>query len=297
MPGTLPETADALAMLRWQIEMGADEAIDEFPIDRTALPAAAPPPAMAAASAAMQVPAGEAPPPAAARTSAPAAPARASAPQRAQVALESPQLVEDARSIAARCNSPAELEAAIKAFDGCALKRTARNTVFADGQPDAPIMIVGEAPGGDEDRLGKPFVGVSGQLLDRMFAAIGMERARNLYITNVLFWRPPGNRTPTPGETAICVAFTRRHIELVRPKIVVLAGAVPAKTLLDTTEGITRLRGRWFDYSMGDGSSIPALPTLHPAYLLRSPGAKRQSWRDLLLLQERLESLNGGVKA
>jgi uracil-DNA glycosylase family 4 len=296
MPGTLPETADALAMLRWQIEMGADEAIGEDPVDRTAVPA--PLPAAAPLPTAVQAPAGEARRPAAARnaTSAPAARAPAP-PQRAQVALESPQLVEDARSIAARCNTAAELEAAIKAFDGCALKRTARNTVFADGQPDAPIMVIGEAPGGDEDRLGKPFVGVSGQLLDRMFAAIGMERTRNLYITNVLFWRPPGNRTPTPGETAICVAFTRRHIELVRPKIVVLAGAVPAKTLLDTTEGITRLRGRWFDYPMADGSTIPALPTLHPAYLLRSPGAKRQSWRDLLLLQERLQSLNGGEKA
>ena len=188
------------------------------------------------------------------------------------------------------------LKAALGRFDGCGLKATATNLVFADGNAASRVMLVGEAPGAEEDRQGKPFDGVSGQLLDRMLSWIGLDRSK-AYITNVLFWRPPGNRTPTPGETAICVAFTRRHIELVRPKIVVLAGAVPAKTLLDTTEGITRLRGRWFDYPMGDGSSIPALPTLHPAYLLRSPGAKRQSWRDLLLLQERLESLNGGVKA
>ena len=289
MSGTLPETADALAMLRWQIDMGADEAIDEYPIDRTAIPAAVPMPAAPAPSTAVQAP-GEAPRPAAARNSAGAPAARASAPQRAQVALESPQLVEDARSIAARCSTPAELEAAIKGFDGCALKRTARNTVFADGQPDAPVMVIGEAPGGDEDRLGKPFVGVSGQLLDRMFAAIGMERARNLYITNVLFWRPPGNRTPTPGETAICVAFTRRHIELVRPKVVVLAGAVPAKTLLDTTEGITKLRGRWFELAVpGLDAPVPTLPMFHPAFLLRSPERKREAWRDLLALKARLD--------
>src|SRR5262249_35001735 len=145
-------------------------------------------------------------------------------PIRPPVPLESPQLVEDARELARRCTTIAELEAAVRGFEGCALKRTAKNTVFADGVAGAPGLIVGEAPGGDEARLGKPFVGVSGQLMDRMFDAIGMSRARDLYITNILFWRPPGNRTPTLAEQAICLAFTRRHVELARPRVLVLAG-------------------------------------------------------------------------
>jgi DNA polymerase len=213
---------------------------------------------------------------------------------RAPVPLESPQLVEDARELARRCGTIAELEAAIRAFEGCALKRTAKNTVFADGVPGAPVMVVGEAPGGDEDRLGKPFVGVSGQLMDRMFEAIGMSRERDLYITNILFWRPPGNRTPTLAEQAICLAFTRRHIELAKPKVLVLAGGTAAKAVLDTTEGIMRLRGKWTSLRLDDGSELPTLPTFHPAYLLRTPASKRQSWYDLLALDKRLKEL--GVK-
>ena len=196
--------------------------------------------------------------------------------------LESPQLVEDARALAERCTSLAELEAAVRAFEGCALKRTAKNTVFADGTPGAPVMIVGEAPGADEDRLGKPFVGVSGQLMDRMMAAIGLTREGGFYITNILFWRPPGNRTPTLAEQAMCLAFTRRHIELAQPKLLVLAGGVAAKAVLDTTEGIMRLRGKWASYRLSDGTELPTMPTFHPAYLLRTPASKRQSWQDLL---------------
>jgi uracil-DNA glycosylase len=179
----------------------------------------------------------------------------------------------------------------VRAFDGCALKRTAKNTVFADGVVGAPVMIVGEAPGGDEDRLGKPFVGVSGQLMDRMFEAIGMSRERDLYITNILFWRPPGNRTPTLAEQAICMAFTRRHIELAKPKVLVLAGGTAAKSVLDTAEGIMRLRGKWTSLSLDDGSVVPTLPTFHPAYLLRTPASKRQSWSDLLSLDKKLRDL------
>ena len=205
--------------------------------------------------------------------------------------LESPQLVEDARGVAQRCTMVAELEAAVRAFEGCALKRTAKNTVFADGVAGAPVMIVGEAPGNDEDRQGKPFVGVSGQLLDRMFDAIGLSRTRDLYITNILFWRPPGNRTPTLAEQATCMAFTRRHIELAKPKLVVLAGGTAAKSVLDTTEGIMRLRGKWQTLALDDGSSVPALPTLHPAYLLRTPASKRQSWSDLLSIDAKLREL------
>ena len=179
----------------------------------------------------------------------------------------------------------------MRAFEGCALKRTAKNTVFADGVVGSPVMVVGEAPGADEDRLGKPFVGVSGQLMDRMFDAIGMSRERDLYITNILFWRPPGNRTPTLAEQAICMAFTRRHIELARPKVLVLAGGTAAKSVLDTTEGIMRLRGKWTNLSLDDGSAVPTLPTFHPAYLLRTPASKRQSWSDLLSLDKKLREL------
>jgi DNA polymerase len=179
----------------------------------------------------------------------------------------------------------------VRAFEGCALKRTAKNTVFADGVVGSPVMIVGEAPGADEDRLGKPFVGVSGQLMDRMFEAIGMSRERDLYITNILFWRPPGNRTPTLAEQAICMAFTRRHIELAQPKVLVLAGGTAAKSVLDTTEGIMRLRGKWTSLGLDNGSAVPTLPTFHPAYLLRTPASKRQSWSDLLSVDKKLREL------
>ncbi|TBR27685.1 MAG: uracil-DNA glycosylase, partial [Reyranella sp.] len=189
---------DAAALLRWYVDHGLDETIGEEAIDRFALP---PPAAVAAAL----------PSPAAA----PAAPTPIRTPiappvARPPVPLESPKLAEDARAVAQQANTIAELEEAVRAFEGCALKRTAKNTVFSDGVAGAPVMIVGEAPGADEDRLGKPFVGVSGQLMDRMFSAIGMSRERDLYITNILFWRPPGNRTPTLAEQAICLAFTRR---------------------------------------------------------------------------------------
>ena len=164
----------------------------------------------------------------------------------------------------------------MRAFEGCALKRTAKNTVFADGVAGSPVMVVGEAPGADEDRLGKPFVGVSGQLMDRMFDAIGMSRERDLYITNILFWRPPGNRTPTLAEQAICMAFTRRHIELARPKVLVLAGGTAAKSVLDTTEGIMRLRGKWTSLSLTTAApSRPCRPSIRPICCARPPASGR----------------------
>ena len=269
---------DLESLLRWYVDQGIDEAIGEDAIDRFAAPAPQPTP----------LPVQQRAP--AAPTPIRPAPA-AGAPPRGPVPIESPQLVEDARALAQRCNSVEELEAAVRAFEGCALKRTAKNTVFADGVAGSPVMVVGEAPGADEDRLGKPFVGVSGQLMDRMFEAIGMSRQRDLYITNILFWRPPGNRTPTLSEQAICMAFTRRHIELARPKVLVLAGGTAAKSVLDTTEGIMRLRGKWTSLSLDDGSTVPALPTFHPAYLLRTPASKRQSWLDLLSLDKKLREL------
>ena len=272
---------DAAALLRWYVDHGLDETIGEEAIDRFA----APPPAVVVAPPVVTT--GPAPSTITAPTPirAPAAPPVV----RAPVPLESPQLAEDARELASRATTIAELEEAVRAFEGCALKRTAKNTVFADGVAGAPVMIVGEAPGADEDRLGKPFVGVSGQLMDRMFEAIGMSRERDLYITNILFWRPPGNRTPTLSEQAICLAFTRRHIELAKPKVVVLAGGTAVKAVLNTTEGITRLRGKWTTLTLDDGGEVPVLPTFHPAFLLRTPASKRQSWQDLLSLDKRLK--------
>jgi DNA polymerase len=272
----------AAALLRWYVDNGVDEAIGEAPVDRFALP----PPVPAAVTPTASSPAARAPTP----MRAPPTPSTP-LPPRAPVPLESPQLVEDARALAERCSTLAELEAAIRGFDSCALKRTAKNTVFADGTAGAPVMIVGEAPGADEDRLGKPFVGVSGQLMDRMMAAIGLTREGGFYITNILFWRPPGNRTPTLAEQGMCLAFTRRHIELARPKILVLAGATAVRAVLDTTEGITRLRGKWAGYRLADGSEIPVMPTFHPAYLLRTPASKRLSWQDLLAIDRKLKEL------
>jgi len=269
---------DLESLLKWYVDQGIDEVIGEEAVDRFAAPPppAAPVPIVQKAAAPTPI--------------RPAPPVPAAAP-RGPVPIESPQLVEDARVLARRSNTVAELEAAVRAFEGCALKRTAKNTVFADGVVGSPVMVVGEAPGADEDRLGKPFVGVSGQLMDRMFEAIGMSRERDLYITNILFWRPPGNRTPTLAEQAICMAFTRRHIELARPKVLVLAGGTAAKSVLDTTEGIMRLRGKWTNLALDDGSIVPTLPTFHPAYLLRTPASKRQSWSDLLSLDKKLREL------
>jgi DNA polymerase len=164
------------------------------------------------------------------------------------------------------------------------------NLVFADGDPQARVMVIGEGPGAEEDRRGLPFVGVSGRLLDRMLAAIGLDRT-SAYITNVLFWRPPGNRTPTGTEIAACLPFVERHIELVDPEYLLLAGGISAKTLLGRSEGILKLRGRWAHYQhAGMARPIPAMASLHPAYLLRQPAQKRLAWRDFLALREALES-------
>ena len=182
-----------------------------------------------------------------------------------------------------------DLKSALQAFDGCALKKTASNLVFADGNPAADIMLIGEAPGRDEDRMGLPFVGAAGQLLDRMLKSIGMDR-QNVYITNILPWRPPGNRTPSPEETQLLWPFLRRHIQLKAPKIIFALGGSSAKLLLNTQTGILKLRGQMqeIDFSdAGDGSLlIPVLPSLHPAYLLRAPNMKKQAFLDLLHLQQ-----------
>lgn len=192
----------------------------------------------------------------------------------------------DARAIARSCSTLEELRAALERFDGCALAETATRLCFADGAPDAPLMIIGEAPGAEEDRLGKPFVGPSGQLLDRMLAWIGRDR-RNSWITNVVFWRPPGNRTPTAAEIAVCLPFVERQIELIRPRLLLFLGGIAARALLGVDEGVSRLRGRLFQWqSEALASPVPALITLHPAYLLRQPAQKRFAWRDLLQAAE-----------
>jgi DNA polymerase len=279
---------DPLAALRWQIDIGADEAIAEQPVDWTQArprPAGEPAP-----SAPPQRPAG--------RGEAPARAPMPAAPQAAALSAEAPlgtaQAGQAARSAAAGARTLDELKAAIAAFEGCALKATATSLVFADGNPRARLMLVGEAPGEHEDRQGKPFVGPAGQLLDRMLAAIGLDRQaeepeRAAYIVNVLPWRPPGNRSPTDGEIAACLPFVQRHIELVAPAVLVFLGGISAKALLARSEGITRLRGRWADYaSPGLAAPVPALPVFHPAYLLRNPGSKREAWRDLLAIRQRL---------
>jgi uracil-DNA glycosylase len=266
----------ALALLRWYVEMGADEAIADEPVNRLA--SRAPPRASAVRPAAT-----EAAPPQSVRA-VPASPPAAFADSLGEAA-------QSARLLAAHADTLAALGAAIIGFDGCALKRTATNTVIADGNPAAPVMIIGEAPGADEDRIGRPFVGRAGQLLDRMLAAIGLDREGAL-ITNVIYWRPPGNRTPTTDEIAACVPFVLRHVALVRPKVLVLAGGTAARALLPPGPGITRLRGRWFDLAVpGLDQPVPTLPMFHPSFLLRAPERKREAWRDLLALRARLDEL------
>ncbi|MBN9318644.1 MAG: uracil-DNA glycosylase [Caulobacterales bacterium] len=223
----------------------------------------------------------------------PAAPAPPAAVSRGRAAAPQPDIaagLAEARALAAAAGDLEALAAAIAAFDGCGLKREgATQAVFARGNPNAELMIVGEGPGADEDRQGKPFVGRAGQLLDRMLKAAGLED--RVFITNTVFWRPPGNRTPTPAEQAVCAPFVERAIELVKPQMLMFAGGASAKAMLKVDEGILSLRGRWFDWKAetGDGHALPAMPTLHPAFLLRQPAAKKKAWIDLLTLTERLD--------
>ncbi len=255
------------SLLGFWVEAGVEALYAEAPVNRTA-PAAAPLAATATAK-------GLSPAPAARADTVPAA-------------LKAEDLQESQSAAADAPDLPA-LEAAIADFDGCALKSAgARQAVFARGAPDAPVMIIGEAPGGEEDIQGSPFVGRAGQLLDKMLSAAGLDG--RAFITNTVFWRPPGNRTPTPAEQAACAPFLERAIALVKPKVLLLVGGASAKAMLKRPEGILALRGRWFEWRSGDGAlELPALPTLHPAFLLRQPAAKKKSWEDLLTLVERLD--------
>jgi uracil-DNA glycosylase len=263
------------ALLRWYVEMGADEAIGAAPNDRFAQRADPPPlPSPSRGEGDKSAVIAPSPPP----------PAR-------PVARLGGESGMSARAAAEAASTLDELRAAVMAFEGCALKRTATNTVFTDGVPGAPLLVIGEAPGGEEDRLGLPFVGRSGQLLDRMLAAIGFDRKRNAYISNILFWRPPGNRKPTDEETALCLPFVWRLIALARPDCVLLCGGTAAAALLQRSEGITRLRGKWVELAVpGLERPVPLMPTYHPSFLLRTPQRKGEVWRDLLELQSKLNA-------
>ncbi len=271
MPSHRNET---LGALQWLMQAGADEAVGDTPLDRTA---AEPP------SATKPTPAPEAP-----ATDTPRRPAQV----KPATLTSTEAVLGTARELAGAARTLEELKAALERFDGCTLKQGAANLVFADGNPESRVMIIGEAPGAEEDRQGLPFVGAAGRLLDRMLAGIGLDRT-SVYITNILVWRPPGNRTPTGAEIAACLPFVERHIELVDPEYLMLTGGISAKTLLGRSEGILKLRGRWFHYQhAGMARPIPALASLHPAYLLRQPAQKRLAWRDILALHEAL--LSGG---
>ncbi len=257
-------SADLPSLLRWHLDAGVDETIGDVPVDRYA-PVVAPP---------LQTMS----PPVAARS--------------VQTTVATPAVTHQSSAhIAQNCKTLAELKATVESYDGCALKAFATRTVFADGQPNARVMVIGEAPGEDEDRQGLPFVGVSGKLLDRMLGSVGLDRATNTYITNIVFWRPPGNRKPTAEETVLCMPFVQRQIELLDPAVLLLVGGPSASTILANPQGITKLRGKWFEYeSPGLSRPLPTMATFHPAYLLRSPNQKRLAWRDLLLFKQKLDS-------
>lgn len=262
---------ELLATLDWYAAAGVDIAVGETPVDRFAQSAVVPVtnPARRAVPAALQAQTPAAPPVLQANGPADADP-------------------DQARTLAASAPTLDALRAMLEDFDGCGLKLRATNLVFADGNPDAKVMLVGEAPGRDEDLEGRPFVGRSGQLLDRMLAAIGLDRG-SVYIANTVPWRPPGNRTPSPSEVAVCLPFLYRQIELVAPKVLVALGGASASTLFETDTGITRLRGQWRDLTIGS-HTMRAIATLHPAYLLRQPAAKRLAWQDLLSIRAALDS-------
>ncbi len=261
--------------LAWQVEAGADEAIEElagFLHWKTASPRQPPILRQQAASPAVDM----------------------------TVALSSPPVTAKPAPvlpvIPVTASSLDELKAALVAFEGCDLKQMAMNLVFADGNPEADIMVIGDVPAEEEDRQGLPFAGANGQLLDKMLASIGLDRSK-VYLTNLVFWRPPGNRTPSEIEVAACLPFTQQHIRLKAPKLIILFGALTAKTLLRTKEPFSKLRGKWADYTVtGAGAAepvtVPCLPTYHPLYLMRQPSAKRQAWADLLEIKEKWADLS-----
>jgi uracil-DNA glycosylase len=261
--GQAAQTKAAESLLAFWAQAGVDVSLGDAPVNRLLQP--------------------ERPKPAATATPI-AGPVKVGAP-----AADIASAIAEAQSLAAGADSLDALAAAIADFDSCGLKfEGARQAVFARGNPRADVLVIGEGPGGDEDVYGQPFVGRAGKLLDRMLAAAGL--SDRVFITNTVYWRPPGNRTPTAAEQAICRPFVDKTIALVKPKLLLLAGGASAKSILARDEGILSLRGRWFEWAAADGSAVlPALPTLHPAFLLRQPAAKKKAWGDLLTLSERLD--------
>jgi uracil-DNA glycosylase len=254
--------AELLSALDWYRAAGVDLAVGEEPVDRFAASQIVKPrPVLTAAAAPMPV--------------------------AAPIVLNADP--SEARALAAGATTLDELQSILGAYDGCALKLRATQLVFADGNSEAQIMLVGEAPGREEDEQGKPFVGRSGQLLDRMLGAIGLDRTR-VYIVNTVPWRPPGNRTPTPEEIALCLPFLQRQVELVAPKFLLTLGGPAAQTMFATTSGILKIRGQWHELTFGN-HTMAAMATLHPAYLLRTPTAKALAWRDLLSLRMKMDEV------
>ena len=287
----------AAALLAWYRDMGADTALDETATDWLARGDARPGADFKLPEAAQPMPALQPRPPVS-RPPPAAAPAPRPRPAMQLVPIEPtpsprnfPTAAPDEATLAARetartAQSIEELQARLAAFDGCGLKATAKSLCFYRGATRARVMVIGEAPGAEEDKLGKPFVGPAGQMLDKMLAAIGLGEAET-HITNIVYWRPPGNRTPTPQEALVCRPFLERQVELVQPEVVILLGGPAAKHILDEAEGIMKLRGKWRDVEIG-AHKMRALATLHPAYLLRTPLAKRMAWRDLLAIDAAL---------
>ena len=290
---------ELLALLAWWREAGVDVALDDTPIDWSRRGDIGPGNGFAwpAGSAAIQASADRsttAPRPPEPTTRAQPTPATRAPPPPPRPTVAVPAVAPNraAGEPAGHAKTLAELEAALRSFEGCALKATAKNLCFYRGNPHGRLMIIGEAPGREEDLEGRPFVGPAGQFLDRMLAAIGMTEA-DVHFTNVVYWRPPGNRTPTLEEVEACRPFLSRQIELVAPHLIMTLGGPAAKAMLGSTEGILRMRGKWGQITAGE-STVRVMPTLHPAYLLRTPAAKRQAWRDLLAVKVALETGVGG---
>ena len=266
---------NAEELLSWYRDAGVDVCLEDAPVDRFSVSVSQveqSPPSRAKAIHSQKT----------------ETPAKAAIQQKATVPDSA--TIERARELVDSCDTLESLKQAVESFDGCNLKFSARSTVFADGNPEAKLMVIGEAPGRDEDMQGLPFVGRSGALLDRMLGAIGLDRSQ-VYISNILPWRPPGNRAPTPMETEICRPFVERHIELAAPDLLLLVGGSSAKTLMKTDKGILSLRGRWTEVDI-NGKSFAAMPSLHPAYLLRQPLQKRHAWQDLLAVAAKIEELS-----
>ncbi len=266
------DQSEIIAALCWQGEIGVDEALDDQPADWSSFTARS----------------GTAQRPAAQSSALAPVPTRPPASSRPVISDAPVPGSAELRQSLAGVTDLAGLRAALSQFEDCSLKHTAMTLVFSDGNPEARLMLVGDPPGEDEDRAGLPFAGANGRLLDRMLAALGLDRTK-VYLTSVLPWRPPGNRSPTHAEIALCLPFIERHIALVKPQALVLFGSVAAKSLLGRSEGLPRLRGQWFDFRPpGTTQILPTMATYHPSYLLKSPLHKREVWRDLLMIKSKL---------